>query len=214
MALIQGNVDQVLECRCISSGQLYHLFPGSFLLVPAGGGGLAWQPVLSRGRVHYVLPFHTAAEVGARGNTSILSDDIEQRVVASPCPWRRTWPLHSGVTRMRVLERSSQLDEVRPPVPLPRIRSQLPPTLSQGLFLSLTQVSHHCVLVHDSVLLLMLFLLPEMLFPLVLHHLPHKGSFDSSDLGLKIYPFFSQAAEILVAETDRQMRKRTHNCTL
>ena len=110
-----------------------------FLLVPAGGGGRAWQPVLSRGRVHYVLPFHTGAEVGAYGNTSILSDDIEQRVVASPCPWRRTWSLHSGVTRMRVLERGSQLDEVRPPVPLPHIRSQLPPTLLQGLFLSLTQ---------------------------------------------------------------------------
>lgn len=40
-------------------------------------------PELSGGRVHYVCPFHTAEEVGARGNTSILSDDIEQRV----------WPL-------------------------------------------------------------------------------------------------------------------------
>lgn len=117
MAPIQWNVDKVLECRSVSSGQLYHPFPG---ILPFGPCWRWWSglaaPLLSRGRVHYVLPFHTAAEVG---NTSILSDTLNKEC-GLPLPLEEDLASSPwGDWDVRALETGSQLDQARSPGPRP-----------------------------------------------------------------------------------------------
>lgn len=125
---------------------------------------------------------------------SILSDTLNKEC-GLPLPLEEDLASSlRGDWDVRALETGSQLDQARSPGPRLMVSGliSLPP--------SSRACSSHCVLFHDSVLSLMLFLLPEMFSS---HSPPStpKGFFDSSDLGLKIYPFFSQAAEILVAGT-------------
>lgn len=118
-------------------------------------------------------------------------------------PWRRGWHLTTEVAGVweswkgapRLTE--GGLLSPLPPHPVPAL-----PTLLQDLPLPE-------VLFLDSVL----FFLPEIPFPDSVSIVCPKGCFASSDLDLRIH-HFSRAAEILVAEADRQTSQWTNSCAL